>query len=96
MIRREILSEFPGFRIFFDRLGWEDMDFILRIAEKYKVKNLPDVLYEYRYVRSSASRSNAEANYLKLYSEEIGLFLANQRRRNGGKDGRHRGVRIPG
>jgi hypothetical protein len=83
MMRRELLAEFPSFRPFFDRIGWEDKDYILRVAEKYKIANLPDVLYEYRYSRGSASRAFSEEKYLKLFSEEIGFFLARQRWRDG-------------
>lgn len=83
MIRHELLKEYPKFRTFFDRIGWEDKDYILRVSEKYKIINLSDVLYEYRYSRASASRALSDERYLKLYVEEIGFFLARQRWQNG-------------
>jgi len=87
MIRREVLNRVPNFREFFDGLGWEDFDFILRVAEVFKVGNLPEVLYDWRYVAGSASRSIAPKKAMKLYIDEIGFFLADQRRDNNGLDG---------
>lgn len=83
MMRSQLLDEFPEFRGFFDRIGWEDNDFILRVAEKYKVSNLPDVLYRYNYSRNSASRIMSEKIYLKIFVNDIGFFLADQRQRDG-------------
>lgn len=87
MIRKELLSDVEWFRPFFDRIGWEDLDFILRVTEKFKVANRKEVLYEYTYNRVSASRSINPNIYLKAYIDEIGFFLYNQRKRYYGMDG---------
>lgn len=88
MIRREVLREVKGFREFFDGLGGEDIDFVLRITERFSVANVPDVLYMYRYTRGSNSRKRAtDKTYLKLYIQQIAFFLAEQRQRNRGLDG---------
>ncbi len=87
MIRREVLNHVPNFRDFFDGLGWEDFDFILRVGELHKVGNLPQILYDWRYVSGSASRKLDRKKFLKLYMDEVGFFLADQRRDNNGLDG---------
>ena len=87
MLRRKILDKAPLFRPFFDGLGWEDYDFILRTLENFKVGNIPDVLYEYRYTRGSSSRKINEEAFLKIYMNQVGFFLSDQRHRNNGLDG---------
>lgn len=87
LIRRHIFFEI-GYRDFFDRRGWEDYDFILRVAERYQVGNINEVLYEYRYFPTSASKINEnETDFKKYFIADIGFFLAEQRRRNDGLDG---------
>ncbi len=87
MIRRKVFDHVELFRNFFDRLGWEDFDLILRISEKFKVKNLSEHLYEYRYVSNSASRYINENLYLKPFINEVGFFLYEQRKLQYGLDG---------
>jgi len=88
IIRREVLLEFAPFRDFFDKVGWEDSDMFCRISERYKVGNIPDVLYEYRYYSQSASKIKLDQiTSKKVFIEEIGFFLAKQRKQNGGLDG---------
>lgn len=88
IIRHSILDHIEGFRVFFEGIGGEDHDFILRIAEKYRVANIPDVLYVYRYTRGSSSRRTVDRNtFLKLYIQQIVYFLADQRKKNNGLDG---------
>lgn len=84
--RREILNNIPNFRPFFNR-GGGDPDFLLRVSEKYRVGNVPDVLYEYRYTRNSTSRTFTEDYYYRPYLQEILFFLADQRSRYAGVDG---------
>lgn len=84
--RREVLSDIPGFRPFFN-IGGGDPDFILRVSEKYRVGNVPDALYEVRYTRNSTSRQFSESSFLKLYLQRILFFLAGQRIRDAGLDG---------
>lgn len=87
MFKREILHDIENYRMFFNRIGWEDSDFNLRVIEKYKTINIADCLYMYRYVRDSYSRNNYEYNYLKTYNFRIGFFLHDQRKVNNGIDG---------
>lgn len=88
MVRRHALQDINGCRMFFESIGGEDIDFILRIIEKYKAANIPDILYVYRYTRGSVSRKRpSDKTYLKLYSEGLAFFLADQRKRDNGLDG---------
>lgn len=87
MVRREALCRVGGFRQFFDRTGCEDLDLLLRIAENVRVGNVPEVLYETRYVSQSVSRRAAAGDYLRLYALEIVFFLFRQRQKYGGFDG---------
>lgn len=88
IMRRDILKHIEGFRVFFEGIGGEDQDFILRIAEKYCVANIPDALYVYRYTRGSNSRRAANRNtFLKLYIQQVVYFLADQRKKEHGLDG---------
>lgn len=88
LFAKSIFNKMGGFRPFFDRMGWEDYDLFLRIAEQYKVCNVSDVLYEYRYYSTSSSKikkSNISAK--KIFIEDIGFFLHRQRMKNNGLDG---------
>ena len=88
LFNKNILLKVGGFRNYFDRVGWEDYDLFLRIAEQYKVCNVSDVLYEYRYHSTSTSKiKKSNISYIKLFIEDIGFFLHDQRMRNNGKDG---------
>ncbi len=88
MIRRKVLEEVGPFREFYHKNGWEDFDFFCRVAEKYKVGNISDVLYEYRYFPQSASKIKLnQITSQKLFIQQIGFFLADQRKYNKGLDG---------
>jgi hypothetical protein len=56
------------------------------ILEKFKVANIPDKMYHYRYVSNSFSRLNLHKDFKKYYIREICFFLKDQRNKNG-KDG---------
>jgi glycosyltransferase involved in cell wall biosynthesis len=83
MVRREIFLHTGGMREFFDGIGWYDFDFILRVSERRAVANLPEALYEYRYLSGSQSRAAVPQRSEKLFVQEIGFFLATQRARDG-------------
>lgn len=83
MIRRNVLLNMEAFRPFFEGLGWEDMDFVLRVSEKYKIINLHDVLYEYRYNRGSSTKTRKNVNNLRYHIDKVGFFLAEQRYQTG-------------
>lgn len=88
IFKTSIVREMGKFRSFFDRIGWEDYDLFLRIAEKYEVANISDVLYEYAYYDSSSSKldlNNLSAK--KVFVHDIGLLLHAQRVDNDGIDG---------
>jgi glycosyltransferase involved in cell wall biosynthesis len=79
MIRKDVLASIGVYRNFYDRLGNEHVDWILRILENYNVINVPDHLYYYRYVPDSFSRTGSLDNYKKYYIQKITYFLRNQR-----------------
>lgn len=85
LFKAEILKEIGLFRSFFNRLGGADLDFLYRIIEKYEAINLKEILYFYRYNPESFTKRKS-SNLLKLHAEEIAVFLAEQRRNNGGED----------
>lgn len=83
IFNRQILDDIGGYRDFYDRIGYEDHDWILLITEKYKVANLNDILYTYRYVPNSFSRNGLSKDYKKFYVKDICFFLKMQREING-------------
>ena len=85
MIRRRVAIHVEGYRPFFDRLGWEDHDWLIRCCEQYKATNLPDILYYYRQNPDSVSRTVEVNEYAvrKLIIKKVGLELALQRKNTG-------------
>lgn len=83
MIKKDVLETVGGYRDFFDRIGHEHVDWILRIIEKCYVKNNTDNLYYYRYVPNSFSRTGKTNNFKKFYSSKITFFLRKQRLKYG-------------
>ncbi len=82
MFRKGLLTDIGGYREVFNRIGSEDVDWFLRVIEKYKVKNLETALYYYRYNPSSVSKSYS-LNPLRYHSADIALDLYRQRQKNG-------------
>lgn len=88
LIKREVLGEVGKFREFYHKNGWEDFDLFCRIVEKHKTGNIPDVLYEYRYFPQSASKVKlSQITAKKIFIQDIGFYLAGQRKANNGLDG---------
>lgn len=83
IVNSAIYKIFGGYRDFFDRVGNEHYDWFLLISEKYKVANIPDRLYYYRYVSTSFSRIDLAYNYKKYYISKITWFLKEQRMKHG-------------
>lgn len=83
MIRRDVLDTIGVYRSFFDRIGHEHVDWILRIIEKYEVSNLKEHLYYYRYVPNSFSRLGKTKSAKKYYASDLTYFLKNQRNKYG-------------
>jgi hypothetical protein len=65
-----------GYRNFFDRLGWEDHDWLIRCCYKFKAANLPRSHYFYRQTCDSVTRSFSEGDIYKLKAKQIGLQIA--------------------
>jgi hypothetical protein len=59
----------------------EDVDFVSRVIEKYKVTNLPEALYYYRNLPNSLSKSGY--NYLKFEGMKLIRFLSEEREMRG-------------
>ena len=76
MIRREVYESVGGYRNFFDRLGWEDHDWLIRCCEKFKASNLSETHYYYRQTADSITRSYSEKDIYKLKSKKIGIEIA--------------------
>lgn len=79
ILKKSVYKSIGGYRLFFDRIGYEDLDWFLLMSEKYKLANIPDKLYYYRYLASSVSRNYIISNFKKYYSAEIAWFLREQR-----------------
>lgn len=84
MMRASLLDEFKGYNPFFNRIGNEDYDFFYRVAQRYPVDNLGDILYYVRLSPGSVSRTIRNAK--QLISDKIVEYLAEQRRANNGLD----------
>ena len=79
--RRELALAVGGYRTFFKK-GTEDRDFVLRLQERAKIVNLPDILYGYRKNPSSIFVQDRQALYAAhLMGELCALY-----RRNGFSD----------
>ncbi len=85
MIKKEVLDTVGYYNTFFDRLGGEDHYWLYLIAEKYKVANIPQHLYYYRYNTQSVS-GNLTNNPRKIYTGELIERLINQRKETGSDD----------
>lgn len=64
MVTRRVLEEIGGYRVFFDRKGSEDYDWVARICEKFEATNLPYDGYYYRQSPTSVSKTVRLDNYL--------------------------------
>jgi glycosyltransferase involved in cell wall biosynthesis len=81
MVRNDVLHEIGEvYRPYFRRKH-EDNDLCYRVAERYKVVNLPDVLYAVRITPDSLSRRDADIETLNLY--RFVVHLAEERRVRG-------------
>lgn len=85
MITRTVYQKVGGYRGFFDGCPGEDFDWILRISENFRVVNIPDICYNYRFHPNSLTRK-VHFSIKARHIEEIIFFLANQRKENGVDD----------
>lgn len=79
MIRKEVYQKVGGYREYFNRLGWEDHDWLIRCCIVFKAANIDQYLYSYRNTPGSVTRSIQLQDYKKLIIKKIGLELAKQR-----------------
>lgn len=84
MLQRELLTEYSGYREFFDRIGAEHLDWFWRMLINHKYINIPEHLYTYRSNMGSFTRK-LDLNPLKYHSTQIAL-LAYWQRKLYGKD----------
>lgn len=74
VFRKKAYEETGGYRAFFRHC--QDYDLFWRLAEKYEVRNLPDVSYLYRLRKGSQSHAKQGAFF---YEVEVARALAKQR-----------------
>lgn len=82
MIRRRVYDEIGGYHEFFDRMGQEDHYWIYLCLEKFKMTNIEESLYYYRFNPDSVS-GNLSNNPSKINIGELLIFLIDQRRNTG-------------
>jgi glycosyltransferase involved in cell wall biosynthesis len=81
LLRRVVYDAIGGYREFFNRIGSEDYDWILLASEKFKMGNLKEVLYYYRFNPDSISQKDISLE--KMLSKEMAWLFAMQRRESG-------------
>jgi glycosyltransferase involved in cell wall biosynthesis len=61
----------------------EDIDFTMRVVEKYKTCNLPQLLYFYRICSNSITKSVTNFSLERAVTNKLRYFLADQRKLQG-------------
>ncbi|HUW84347.1 MAG TPA: glycosyltransferase family A protein [Phycisphaerae bacterium] len=89
MVRRRAALDIGLFRTFFRQRG--DVDFMLRLAQRYLIDNVSDVLYRYRMNLQGVSHSDPGPG---LYEHRVAYELLRERLQ-GGSDRLQRGESIP-
>ena len=84
VFKRLVLAEVGGLYRYFTH--GEDIDLTMRIAEKFKVANLPAHLYFYRHQPSSLTNNISGYGIERLAHFSLLYYLADERRRNNGLD----------
>jgi glycosyltransferase involved in cell wall biosynthesis len=83
IIRRAVYDKIGGYRNFYDRLGWEDHDWLIRCCEKFKSSNLLDVHYYYRQSNISVTRTISLDDFHKFFIKKIGIEISALRLKTG-------------
>ena len=83
MIRKEKLKEIGYFNPFFNRLGGEDLEWLLRIRRNGSIKVLEERLYNYRFNPSSVSNNIDDRR--KLFVNDF-LFYVDQKFKETGRN----------
>lgn len=86
MVRRDVIDVVGGYREFFIGSPAEDYDWLRRIANRYKVANLSEPMYMYRFTPTSLS-ANVKEHAIPYFASYIAWFLDFQRQKHGGIDG---------
>lgn len=71
MVKKEVFESVKTFPIFFDRKGYADFDWMSRIQEVTKVKNIKNVLYIYRRHPFSFTSKNSTLKFKETYHQLI-------------------------
>lgn len=79
IVKRELVETVGFFRLLFNRKGYADLDWLCRICEITKVKNLKEVTYLYR---KYALHENSPRNLIAIFGAEI-IIEAHKQRLNG-------------
>lgn len=77
LIRTAVIKELGGYRENF--VAALDVDFWLRLAEKYAIGCLPDILLYYRQHQSSTSHTRAS---IQAYNHVLAMIASEKRRKN--------------
>lgn len=85
MIRKNVYEQIGGYHPFFERMGAEDHYWVYLILEKFKMINIPQSLYMYRFNENSVS-GNLANNPSKLNIPKILEHLIQQRKNTGTDD----------
>jgi glycosyltransferase EpsE len=81
LIRTDLVRKIGGFRIFFNRKGFADLDWLARAAELTKVYNLNIPLYKYRKHFDSFTNSQVSTNKNKMIFEMHLLIIESHKQR---------------
>lgn len=71
MVKKAVFDAVKPFPVFFNRKGYADFDWMSRIQEKTKVKNLKNVLYVYRRHPFSFTSKKSNVKFKDTYHELI-------------------------
>ena len=82
IVKRELVETVGFFRLLFNRKGYADLDWLCRICEITKVKNLKEVTYLYRQY---TLHENSPRNLIAKHGSEI-IIEAHKQRLKGQKD----------
>ena len=73
MIRRKVIEQSGIYNTFFDRIGWEDHDWLIRVCRNHTPANVSLALYSYRNNQQSVSRSFSVSQVEKLVIRKVGM-----------------------
>ena len=82
LFRREILDKIGDFRSIFNRKGFADLDWLYRVCENFKVKNIKEVAY---YYRQNGINKYPRKSIIEFFGLEL-LVQAHKHRINGLND----------